>query len=134
VAIATVLAALAAAGFGADESISIRTPAGWYAWTPRTTTQGVTNPALRRELLGPDGTVVQVRELVSPLLTRGSLEAFPPRPRHFDVRTFRQTAGCILPGSVGTRFRARGRAFYVVVQHPTAAVGTVLDTLRVHPR
>jgi hypothetical protein len=134
VAVATLLAALTAAGFGPSQGVVVRAPVGWFAWTPAGPAQGVTNPVLRRELIGPAGTVIQIRELVPPLLARGALASFPPRPRRFHVGSFSETAGCVLPGSLGTRFREDGRAFYVVVVKPTPAVGAVLDSLRVEPR
>ena len=133
-AVATLLAALTAAGFGPSHGVTVRTPTGWFAWTPAGTTQGVTNPVLRRELIGPAGTVIQIRGLVPPLLARGSLSAFPPRPRRFDAGRLRPTAGCVFPRSVGTQFQEHGRVFYVVVVKPRPAVGVVLDSLRVDPR
>jgi hypothetical protein len=108
VTIATVLATLTAAGFGPSQGVAIPTPPHWFAWTPWKTTQGVTNPVLRRELVAPSGTVIQIRELVPPLLTPGSLATFPRRPR--------------------------GRAFYMVVQHPRPLVGAILDRLRIERR
>jgi hypothetical protein len=133
VGIATILAALAVAGFPTGDGVSLRAPPGWTAWTGSADARGVTNPVLRVEVFAESGSMVQVRELVPPLLDPDSLRSFPPRPRRFEVAGLRPTAGCILPGSVGTSFREHGRAFYVVVQRPTRAVGSLLDTLRIEP-
>jgi hypothetical protein len=135
VGIPTLLAALVAAGFPSADGVSLRAPAGWTAWKgPPPVAQGVTNPVLRVELFSAAGGVVQVRELVPPLLTREALPSFPPRPRRFALADLRPTAGCALPGSVGTSFRERGRAFFVVVRRPTPAVARALDTLTVESR
>jgi hypothetical protein len=121
------------------EGLVFRYPADWLLVVVNS--GFVTNPALCFSLVPSSSYAVDVKvvEYLPPLLRRGDLARYQPRPRHFELDALKRSDADWTTGKV-LSFRDHGRVFYVGVVMPATAprslrstIRAILDSLQVRP-